>query len=356
MKKRIRGSRIGVDPVNYLRLFAVVIALLPLDSCDVLFNGVFPPAVGQVTARADLSASIAAAAAGSFSLSTVTAGGNEYIILFTAFNFDVSRPHLLIMDSHLKVLNSFSIHDLAMMSAGPLLNGSFTMTDVSGFVVIGNMRFNAQPSGFTLDISYPSVPLYAPSVSGMPSYLFNETNFRVNGSSFFYDEYSTAWTLTTPPPPPSFTVPLGVPNPPAQFLRLANVFADQDSAATPDLFVLQDDGTQRTFFLTIPKLDIDGGLSVVTSASSNLFAYYGASLVTKSNLSSQAIAFSRAGIIAYDDHSDSLVRFTLDAPDSVSSLPLNKVNGMKLAAGISGGYCVVWDPVARTLTRYEQWW
>jgi hypothetical protein len=78
--------------------------------------------------------------------------------------------------------------------------------------------------------------------------------------------------------------------------------------------------------------------------------------VTKSNLNSQALAFTRGGIIAYDYQSSSLVRFTLSSPDSVSSLPLKYVNGMKLAAGVSGGYCVVWDPASRTLTRYEQWW
>ena len=50
------------------------------------------------------------------------------------------------------------------------------------------------------------------------------------------------------------------------------------------------------------------------------------------------------------------MRFTLDAPDTVSTLSLKWVNHMKVAAGKSGTYCVVWDPAARTLTRYEQWW
>jgi hypothetical protein len=343
--------------VKTLRLAAMISSLLlSCASCDVLFNGVFPPSIGQVTARTDLSASIAATPASSFSLSTVSAGGSEYVILFTSTPFDSSRPHLLILDSHLKVLNTFSIGDLAAISAGPQLNGNFTMTDVNGFVVIGNMRFNPQPSGFVLDTSYPSISLFGPSVSGLPSHPYNETNFRVNGPNLLYDEYSAAWVLTTPPPPPTFTVPLGVPNPPAQFLRLQNVFADQDNAATPDLFVFQDDSSQRTFLLTIPKTDIDIGLSNISSVPPDVFTYYGASVVTKSNLNSQALAFSRAGIIAYDFQSDSLVRFTLDTPDSVSSLPLKYVNGMRLAAGISGSYCVVWDPVARTLTRYEQWW
>ncbi len=166
--------------VGTLRLAAMISALLlPLASCDVLFNGVFPPSISQVTARADLSASIPAAPASSFSVSTVSAGGNEYVILFSGIPFDISQPHLVIMDSHLKMINTFSIKDLAAISAGPQLGGYFTMADVKGFVVIGNMRFTPQLSGFALDTSYPGIFLYGPSVSGMPSHLYNWTNFRL---------------------------------------------------------------------------------------------------------------------------------------------------------------------------------
>jgi hypothetical protein len=338
-------------------MLGAFLLLLLLGSCQVLFIGMFPAALGQATARADFSARIAAAPASYFSLSTVSAGGNEYVILFTSMSFDTSQVHLLIMDPHLNVLNAYSINDLAAISAGPLLNGNCTMTDVDGFVVIGNMRFSAQPTGFTLDTSYPGVSLYAPSVSGMPSYFFNETRFRTSGSNpmtgvfLLYDEYNSAWAPTL-----TFVTPLGIPDPPTQNLRFQNVFTDHDSAATPDLFIFQDDSAQRTYFLRIPKLDIDGGLSVVTSAASNVFTYYGASVITKSNLSSQTVSFCRAGVIAYDQDSESLVRFTLEAPDSVSSLALKRVDRMQVAAGMSGTYCVVWDPGTRTLTRYEQWW
>jgi hypothetical protein len=356
--------------VRALRLAAMICALLlPLASCDVLFSGVFSPAIAQVTARADLSASIAAAPAGSFSLSTVSAGGNEYVLLFSAMAFDSTKNHLIVMDSHLNVLNSFTLDALDALpsAADPFGNGnSFgqisAMTGVNGQVLIGNIWFDASPAGFSFShkVSGPTFCLSGPSVADMSSPGFNEINFTIFSGNLVYTQYDSAWGWLAGP-----FAPLGTPSPPPSgLLNLANVFADPDSAASPDVLVFQDSGgsgPSHMYFLRMPKADIIINTPPYFAIGTDPDIFTHASLnyppiVVKSNLSSQALAFSRAGIFAYDFQSDSLVRFTLDAPDSVSSLPLKDVNGMKLAAGISGSYCVVWDPVSRTLTRYEQWW
>jgi hypothetical protein len=132
-------------------------------------------------------------------------------------------------------------------------------------------------------------------------------------------------------------------------LQLLNVFTDNTSSLFPDLLVFRDDASQRTYFLAIPKGDIDAG------PTPDIFANYGP-VVAKDDLARDSICFTYDGAIAYDQSRQALVRFKLDNPDNVSALSLKWTDGMKVATGIYGGYCVVWDPVRRTLTRYEKWW
>jgi hypothetical protein len=352
--------------VKLLRLFTVVIALLPLGSCDVLFNGFFSPAVAQMTARVDLSSRIAAAPASSFSLAAVSVGGTEFVLLFSTLPFDTSQTHLVVMDEHLNVLNTFTMDGLAALpNPGDPFAGSVAMTDVNNQVLVGSVWFDVSAAGFTFSNKAPAgFNLYAPSVTGMPSFAFNEINFRVISGVLTYDEYNaplplpSTWGYLISP-----AATLGTPSPaPSGPLNLSNVFTDQYSATASDILVFQDsggNGPQNWYFLQIPKTDIDVNINVAIGADPDVFTHAALNyppLVVKTNLASQSIGWSRAGVIAYDYQSQSLVRFTLSDPGSVSSLPFTWVNGMKLADGLSGGYCVVWDPVSRVLTRYDQWW
>lgn len=340
----------------------MVIALLPLGSCDVLFNGIFPGAVAQATARADLSGAIDTGPASSFQLSTVSAGGNEYVILFTPFTFDSSRTHLVIMDAQLKVLNSYTLNELTQLPPLGLFSGNWTMTDCNDQVVIGNLVFDPSPSGFVFVQKRSGIFLNWPSVRGRPQFDYNETNFRISGGELLYDEYWIDWTPTATL---GAGLPLGLPSPspPAgSYFELSNVLTDTDSASAPDVLVFQANGpTSVTYFLRVPKDIIDGdlGSAALGSGLPDVFSYAAANLpplVVKSNLEHDSIGFSRAGVVAYDRESRSLVRFTLDAPGTESTLSIKWVDHMKMAAGVSGTYCVVWDPVTRTLTRYDQWW
>jgi hypothetical protein len=131
---------------------------------------------------------------------------------------------------------------------------------------------------------------------------------------------------------------------------LKNV-TDHDSSLFPDLLIFYDDGSQRTYFLPFPKADIDGGLAVAVP---DVFSHYAS--IAVDNLARDSIGFSYDGAVAYDQSRQALVRFKLDDPDNVSALSLKWTDGMKVATGIYGGYCVVWDPARRVLTRYEKWW
>jgi len=338
--------------VRKLRIAGMTAAvLLALGACQVLFVGVFPPAAGQLTAQADLSAQVAAGTASYFRLQVVSAGGSDYVLLFTNFTFDSTKIHLLILDSRLHILNTYTLAELvALPTAGDPFSGGFAMTDLAGQVVIGNLWFDAAPDGFVFSSkSPPGFQLDHPSITGLPAYLYNEINFRITAGNLASDEYFPDWSYSN-----SFSPPLGTPNPaPAGQLYLTGVFADRESAAAPNVLVFRDGGSQRTYFLRIPKGDIASGYAGLVT---DIFTDYGASLVVKENLDGESIAVTREGIVAYDNQEDALVRFTLDDPGSVSPLPLPRNGRMQVAAGFRGDFCVLWDPDTRALTRYEKWW
>jgi hypothetical protein len=287
-----------------------------------------------------------------FKLTSVTSFGKEFYVLFTDVPFDSSKTHIVVLDSDLKIINKFTLQEadnLSPPAATPFV-GNQTMVDFNGLAVIGNLAFIPYPSGFSyVPFSKTFLPsLNGPCVSGAPLYFFNETNFRISGGNLLYDEYDDSWGPTT-----SFNPPLGTPSPPPQSqLQLLNVITDHDSSLFPDLFIFHDNGSERTYFLFVPKLDIDGGLSV---ALPDVFSYYPPPIV-KYYLAQDSISFTYDGVIAYDQSRQALVRFKLDDPENVSALPMKWSDGMKVAVGVYGGYCVVWNPVTRTLTRYEKWW
>jgi hypothetical protein len=328
--------------VKKLRLVGTaIVTLLALAACQVLFVGVFPPTTAQMTARANLSALVAAAPAASFSLSIVAAGSTEYVLLFSGSSFDPSQTHLIILDSGLNTVGSFTNAEI-LAAASSYLNGQFAMADAGGQIVAGNVRFTVQQTGVVISGSLTS-PLGQPAIPNLGA---NEVNFSAGSGTFSYMEYDSAWTYLG-----ARSVPLGAPS---TSINLVGAFTDADSLSAPNVFVLQDYGSQQTYFLSIPKDDIAGGNLLVAVGASSVFATFNP--FSKSTLDSSTVCYSGGSIIAYDHQSEALVRFPLDNPSNVSSLPLRYASNRKVAAGFSGTYCVVWDPGTRMLTRYEQWW
>ena len=327
--------------VKKLRLAGMaVVTLLVLGACQALFIGVFPPTAGQMSARADLSELVAAAPAAGFNLSIVAVGGAEYVLLFSAGSFDASQTHLVVLDSDLHVIGSFTNAQI-FAAAFSYLNGQFAMADAGGEVVAGNVRLAVDKTGVAIWGS-SAITLGQPSIPNLGA---NEVNFSAGGGMFSYTEYDGAWL------PVGFrSVALGAPS---TSINLVGAFTDADSLSAPNVFILQDYGSTQIYFLSIPKDDIAGSnlSGVVTTTVFDTYSPF-----SKSTLDSRTVCYSRGSIIAYDQESEALVRFPLDSPSEVSSVPLLYARDRRVAAGISGTYCVVWDPATRELTRYEQWW
>ncbi len=320
-------------------LAGLAAAVLSLAACQALFVGVFPAAASQLSARADLSAAVSSSAASSFGLDTVTVGGSEYVVLASMSGFDPAQPHILVMDAHLKTVSTFTNADV-LVTTGSYLSGQYVMADVNGDVVVGNVRLALSASGFV--IVGPAVhALSQPAVIGLG---VNEADFGASGNFFTYTEYDDAWGA----PLPSSTF-LGAPS---TTLNFQGAFTDPDSLSGPDVFVLQDYGSQVVWILTIPKLQING--ATLSSFTSNVFSDYKPYSLT--DLDSSTVSYARGSVIAFNHRSDDLVRFPLDDPNRTSLLPLAYSDHLGVAAGPSGTWCVVWNPDARELARYEQWW
>jgi hypothetical protein len=327
--------------VKAMRLVVTaIVALLALDACQVAFIGVFPPTSSQMTARTDLSAQVAAGPAASFNLAIVSAGGSEYVLLFSSAGFDPAQTHLVVLDSQLRVISAFTNAELYAAASSYLL-GQYAMADANSQVVVGNIRFTASQTGFLATGTVAAV-LWQPSLVNLGA---NEANFSASGGAFSYTEYDSAWLSLG-----SRSVPLGAPS---TSINLVGAFTDPDSLSAPIVFMLQDYGSQQSYFLSIPKDDI-AGTNLSTVVTTSVFATFNP--FSKSTLDPSTACYSHGNIIAYDHQSEALVRFPLDDPSNVSSLPLISASSRRVAAGISGTYCVVWDADTRELTRYEQWW
>lgn len=321
--------------------------LVFLTACGFLSLSAFPGSASQIMTRRDLSASVSPAASGTFNLFSVTAGGSEFVLLFTDSPADPGSPHLLVMDANLSLLDSFSLNDLAA-AAGSFF-GSVALRDCNGFVAVGNLLFTPSPAGLTLSATQ-SVDLIQPTVTVEPVDVFNEANFRTSAGKLEYDEYDSNWATTSTPS----DFPLGTPAPvPSSPLRVAGVFTDPDSSTADIVLVFADDASRRHYFVPVTKNDVNLHFQ---SPFVSIFTSYPAYAVA-SDLSSSSIGYSRDGMVAYNYQSRSLERFTLSAPGSAASISFGDWNEqMRLACQISGSSVYVWDPSHRTLTRYAKWW
>ncbi len=327
--------------------------VLAVSACQLLFVGAFPASAAQATARADMSATIASSAASTFNLSRVTAGGKEYFLLVSPLNFDPTRAHIVVLDDSLHVLNTFTTNDLGGATSG----SPYAMTDVNGDVIIGDFLFTQNipplPNGLTFNGS-SLVPLNGPSVTGLPSFGNNEANFSLMGGNLTWTEYDIAWTSLGSPP----FLPIGGPS----ALFLSNVLTERDSEGMPDVFFFRD-SSNMTYILLVPKGFIDdtgppGWAQFYSDVfGSTIFSVFGQAglIIQKSNLEN-SIGLAYGEVFAYDDSAKALIHFNISNPSSVNNLPMKWNQGSQIAAGATGTFCVVWDPTARTLTRYDQWW
>jgi hypothetical protein len=332
--------------------------LLSLSSCSLLFMGQFSSDIGQITARADLSAGIAAEDASSFNLSIVQSGDSEYVLLFSTVPFSGARNHLYVLSPNLTVLNTYSLDDItALNPPGGSFSGSVAMTRlVDGRIIIGNVAASPSTAGLTLlgKLQQPLIPITASlenwAIEGPTTANWTWTNFVVMSGNLAYTALAADFSAAIPR-----SCPLG---PTGGSYSLQGVFTNPiDIQSNVALLVFGDDSSNNStsYFIQVPKdpdlVNAFSGIPLIGNPA------YASTSFTKNNLDSDSIAVTSDGIVAFDGNTRSWIWFTPSAPDAVKSLPVgNRSSAQKSAFSFSNAFYCIWDPTTRVLTRYEKWW
>lgn len=345
-----------VPVVKSLRLAVMIGALLlPLASCDVLFNGIFSSEIAQATARIDLSGSIPAADASAFELSIVEGFGREFVVLHASLPFDTTMPHVLVLSPGLTLRDAYALNfltnDPSVPPSGTGVNGNFAMRDPSDHIIIGNVDYFPQLNDLvpTGKLSTAALQTNEWSITGEPFAGSPLVNFRIDSSNLLsYNVYLASWGSGSSTPSVSARPLAEGPQ-----LWLRGVFADPaDIDNDRAVMVFGENGSETTWFLMVPKTDLAAGVF-----SQPLFDTPSYARFSKDNLDSNLFFYTRQGMIAYDQGSSTLIRFTLDSPDSVNGMRVPRLKRTtKMSFSISGNYYCAWDPDTQILTRYEQWW
>jgi hypothetical protein len=345
--------------MRMLRTAAAGIGLvLALASCDVLFMGIFPSSLGQATAAVDLSASIDPAAASTFNLSIARSYGFEFAILYSTAGFDATKPHVIVLSPGLKVLNTYSLADVNLIVSPASFSGSTVFAHlVDGHIVIGNADGVATSRGLKLIGPLPGgLPLNGWTIIGgqLPSMsAYAWIGFQVNQTTntLTYSPFDIGWFPVAPPPVnlPWLVRPLDASHGP---LDLDGVFTNpEDELGNTSLFVFGDRNAGAEWFVQIPKSP-DLEAPPTTPIFSGAYPTF-----SKEELDSRSIAVTRDGIVAFQYSTQSWIKFTPAAPQTVTSLYVGRRGSHQQSAfSFSGGWYCIWDPETRTLVRYEDWW
>jgi len=332
---------------NLARLLVTVAIVLSLASCIFVLSA-YPPTLSQVVARADLSATIPAGTGSQYQVYIATPTGGEFVILLnTSSSMD---PAAVIMDSNLHLLQTYT---LAQYGTWGITSGWTLMTDATGNVALKDHYFTASdlitvnqpPSG-----SLGTATLSGPGFSS-PSAVKNDINFQMSGgNTFAYGEWPS-WGLQT------FGSPnIQVNGTGGNYNVVAVYNVDDTPAAGEVVLVLSDMGSSSNmYFVAIPLVDV-----LSNSVTSPLFSSY--PYTTLSNVSNSSIGFAGDSLVVYNYNSNSLVRYSLKPPfNQLSSLSLGNNSGknngnLQYAYKMTGGYSVIYDQIARKLTKVANWW
>lgn len=328
-------------------LLVTVAIVLSLASCLFVLSA-FPPTLSQVLARADLSAVIPAGTGSQYQVYIVTPTGGEFVILLnTNGSMD---PAAVIMDSNLHLIQTYT---LAQYGTWGITSGSTLMTDATGNVALRDHYFTA--SDLITVNQPPSGGLGTATLSGpgfsSPSAVKNDIDFQmVGGNAFTYGEWPS-WGLQT------FLSPnIQVNGAGGNYNVVAVYNVDDTPAAGEVVLVLNDMGSSSNmYFVAIPLVDV-----LSNGMASPLFSNY--PYTTLTNIESSSVGFAGDSLVAYSYNSNSLVRYSVKPPfNQISSLFMGNNSGknngyLEYAYKITGGYSVVYDQVARKLTKVANWW
>ena len=309
---------------------------------DIAFSSTFPAAVTQMTARRDLSSLVSASEASSFSMSDVTAGGREYVILSSSLTSDGTR--LIIMDTGLNTILTLTGQDFAGL--GGSLGTAPAKLDAKGRILIGNVFFQTGASGLVFPPfvnSIPTTPGFQSPVGGN----YNFINFTASGNNFSYTRYSDIWLLDN-----TWTRPIRTSPGANTSFFLHGVFSDP--ARQVAMFVLYDSGDSLDHYLVIPLGDLNGGL-LLTFPLQDFYEVF-----TKPATREDLLGYSNGGLIRFvpggSSGSGAFVRSDLSGADQPNQLQCFNLPAMRQAFSPSGGTYFTFDLGTRIVTRLTAWW
>jgi hypothetical protein len=326
---------------------ALLFSVLGLGACQFagsLFDSTFPADVSQMTARIDLSTRIPAADAASFSISDVTAGGSEYLVLSSGLAAGGTR--LLILDSGLTVLFSFTAQDIA--GWGATLGSAPAKLDAMGHLVIGNLIFSTGAGGLVFPPTmYGGIPLTT-GFESQTSGAYNFIDFSASGNNLTFSEYFDTWLFDG-----TWTFPVrATPGANTNF-SVKGIFSDPDPSRQLAIIVLSDAGDSMDHYLVIPLSGLNGG-----SLSGPLQSFY--EVFSRASTDGNLMGYSNGGLIRFVPGgipgTGAFVRSDLGGTDQVRQLPYFRSLRTRQAFSPSGGTYFTFDLDSRVVTRLTAWW
>jgi len=315
---------------------------LPLSAC-VFFLSPFPATLSQVVAKTDLSSVIPAADADSYQPCVLTPTGGDFVVLMKPNSS--TDPCALVLDSDLHLIQSYTHSQLALSGGG-----GFAITDASGDAALGGVSFttSALAQGLAPSGSLNGTRLSAPSFSS-PNAGKNDVNFPYSGSTITYQQYSL-WSST--PDSPTHTAQVDAAGNSYQVEGVYNV--DDTPAAGSVVLVLSEQGdSSHVTFVRIPLYDLT--TSATGFPKSPLLSNY--TWKSYDSVPSSSIGFAGDCMVGYSENDRALNRYSLSNFDVIQSLPIGSSDyRLQYAYRPSGGYAVIYDPTARTLTKVANWW
>ncbi len=329
---------------NSVRLLVAAAAVLTLASCFFALTA-FPPTLTQVLARADLSSVIPAGAGSQYQLFIVTPTGGEFVMLMRMNGG--TDPLVIVMDPNLNLIQTYGLAQMTGWTYDGI--GYRPMTIAEGTVEISNLAFTAANlSSVGANPSFNGYPSVTNPGFCSPTAQKNDINFITAGNTFVYDQWTwfhAAHDFTSAP----IQISAG-----GNYNVVAVYNVDDTPAAGEVVLVLSDMGNNM-YFVAIPLTAV-----LSDSVSQPLFSNY--PYATLSNVSNSSIGFAGDSLVVYNYNSNSLVRYSVKPPfNQLSSLSLGNNNGknngnLQYAYKMTGGYSVVFDQVARKLTKVANWW
>ena len=336
------------------RIVAAAAFVLPLTTC-VFFLSPFPGTLSQVVAKADVSSVIPASSANSYQPYVLTPLGGEFVVLMNRQTG--VDPTIVVFDSTLNLVQAYTYSQIASWG---WIGGSVAMVGADQNATLGSVAFsaselaqvNVNPS-WTLN----GTQLYAPSFSS-PSAQKNEANFAFGGATpagptITYQQFQ--WWDS--PADFTFTVQVDAAGNNYQVQAVYNV--DDTPTAGAVVLVLADPNNQSHItFVRVPLADVWAAVppagSLPTLKSPLLSNYTWKSYY---NVPASSIGFAGDCMVGYAEDSRSLNRYSLSSFDVIQSLPIGSSDyHLQYAYRPSGGYAVIYDPTARTLTKVANWW